>query len=72
MNAQPSLPTHIDLMWPTMEAIKQLGGSGTNQEIFDKIIENEKYPEEELGKQTASWDQRQSGRGYLCMTSEEL
>jgi restriction system protein len=46
MNAQPLVPTHIDLMWPTIEAIKQLGGSGANQEIFDKIIENEKYPEE--------------------------
>ena len=48
MNTQPSLPTHIDLMWPTIEAIKELGGSGTNQEILDKIIENEKYPEEIL------------------------
>lgn len=46
MRVQPSLPTHLDLMWPTIEAIKQLGGSGTNQEIFDKIMENEKFPEE--------------------------
>jgi restriction system protein len=33
-------------MWPTIEAIKQLGGSGTNEEIFDKIIETEKFPQE--------------------------
>ncbi|HCR85669.1 MAG TPA: restriction endonuclease [Alphaproteobacteria bacterium] len=41
-----NFPTHIDLMWPTLEALKKLGGSGTNEEILDKIIEIEKYPEE--------------------------
>ena len=41
MGVQSLLPTHIDLMWPTIEALKQLGGSGTNREIFNKILNNE-------------------------------
>ncbi len=40
------VPTHIDLMGPTLNALKVLGGSGTIEEIFDKIIELEKYSEE--------------------------
>ncbi len=38
-------------MLPTLEAINQLGGSGTNEEIVDKIIEIQNYPTE---VQTAS------------------
>lgn len=35
-------PTFDELMWPTLQALKALGGSGTNKEIVDKIalIEN--------------------------------
>lgn len=40
------IPTHIELMWPTLQAIKQLGGSGTNEEILDKVVEIEGFPEE--------------------------
>lgn len=39
-------PTSHDLMWPTLMAIKQLGGSGTNEEIFDKIVRIERISEE--------------------------
>jgi restriction system protein len=38
-------PTHIDLMWPTLLALKALGGSGTIEEIFDKTVEIQQYPE---------------------------
>lgn len=40
------VPTHVELMWPTLQAIKQLGGSGTNEEILDKVVELEGFPEE--------------------------
>jgi restriction system protein len=39
-------PKFDELMWPTIKALKALGGSATNQELVDKIIEIEKYPEE--------------------------
>jgi restriction system protein len=37
-------PTYDELMWPTLEAIKSLGGSGTNEEIVDRIAEDRGYP----------------------------
>ncbi len=39
-------PRPYDLMWPTLKALKALGGSASNQELVDKIIEVEAYPEE--------------------------
>ena len=39
------VPQYYDLMWPTLKALKALGGSGSNSEIIDKIIELEKYPD---------------------------
>jgi restriction system protein len=37
-------PTFDELMWPTLEAIKALGGSGTNEEILDKVAVIQRYP----------------------------
>lgn len=34
------LPTRNDLMLPTIDAIKQLGGSANTDEIYEKIVEN--------------------------------
>ena len=42
MTESKSFPTHVDLMWPTLQALKKLGGSGNNEEIYDKIIEIKK------------------------------
>lgn len=39
-------PTYDELIWPTLKALKELGGSATNQELVDKIIELEGYSEE--------------------------
>jgi len=33
-----ALPTHEQLLWPTLQALKQMGGSGSNQEILDKVV----------------------------------
>lgn len=47
MNLQPSVPTHDDLFEPTIKALKALGGSGSIQEIYDKVCELEAYSEEQ-------------------------
>jgi restriction system protein len=36
-------PTFDELMWPTLVAITSLGGSGTNEEILDKVAEIQGY-----------------------------
>ena len=35
-----NLPTRNDLMSPTIDAIKELGGSANTEEIYEKIVEN--------------------------------
>lgn len=39
------VPPHDKLMWPTLEAVGALGGSGTNNEIVNKVIELLEIPE---------------------------
>jgi restriction system protein len=43
----PSIPTHADLMWPTIKAIRPLGGSGSIDEIVEKVVELEGFTEEQ-------------------------
>ena len=31
-------PTYTELIIPTYDALKQLGGSGTNNEIYERVI----------------------------------
>lgn len=40
------VPQFSQLMYPVLKALKALGGSGTNEEILDKVVELEKIPEE--------------------------
>jgi restriction system protein len=42
------VPTFDQLMNPTLEALRELGGSGTKQEIYEKVIEVLKLPDEIL------------------------
>jgi len=42
----PSTPKYNELMWPTLKAIKALGGSATNREIADRVIEVEGFSED--------------------------
>lgn len=39
-------PTYVDLIIPTYNALKELGGSGTNTEICEKVIELLELPDE--------------------------
>jgi restriction system protein len=43
----PSIPTHADLMWPTIKALRALGGSGGIDEIVEKVVELEGFTEEQ-------------------------
>lgn len=40
------IPTHLDLMVPTIKALKSMGGSATTSEIVKKVVELENYSEE--------------------------
>lgn len=46
MTTEIIVPTHLELMWPTLAALKALGGSGSIEEIFDAMIEQQNFPEE--------------------------
>ena len=43
-----NFPTHNELWMPTVKALKELGGSGNIQEIFDKMVEIEGYSDDIL------------------------
>jgi restriction system protein len=65
------MPTHLDLMRPTLEALKALGGSGSNEEIYDKLVEREGFSEEiqnimlPNGSRAKLWDRAAWARSYL-------
>src|SRR5262245_20257031 len=41
----PRIPTSDELMWPTLKALKAMGGSASNEELLAKIIEQGNIPE---------------------------
>jgi restriction system protein len=46
--APPGLvPTHQKMLWPTLQAVRLLGGSGQIEEINEKVIEIEGFTEEQ-------------------------
>jgi restriction system protein len=46
--SQVELPTFRDLMWPTLQAMQVLGGSGSIQEIVEKVTEISGFSDEQL------------------------
>ncbi len=44
--ALPAVPTFDALMIPALKALKAMGGSASNKELLDKVIELEAYPED--------------------------
>src|SRR5260370_4482382 len=42
---QSAFPTFDELLWPTIKALKAMGGSGSNEELLSKVIELEGIPE---------------------------
>jgi restriction system protein len=45
-NMQDHVPKFHQLMWPTLQVLKNLGGSATNAEIIEELIEREKISDE--------------------------
>ncbi len=44
-DGSPEIPPYDKMFWPTLQAIKQLGDSGSKQEIEDRAIELAGYSE---------------------------
>jgi restriction system protein len=42
------IPAYSDLLWPTLRAVQEIGDSGTNEEIVEKVLINEGFSEEQL------------------------
>jgi restriction system protein len=47
MSEITEIPRHLDLMWPTLQVIKGLGGSARIEEITEAVIEREGFTEEQ-------------------------
>lgn len=56
------VPKYHELIYPTLKALKALGGSGTNEEILDKVCELEQFPAEI--EQVPHSDNRQTEINY--------
>jgi restriction system protein len=68
---EDSVPKFNELMWPTLCAIQALGGSGSIQEIYDKVLERAKFNRDQLavlhknGPETEIWYRLAWARTYL-------
>ena len=41
------VPQHHELIWPTLTTLKELGGSATVQEMYEEVVEDEYFAEEQ-------------------------
>jgi restriction system protein len=41
------IPQYHELMWPVLAALKELGGSATVKEIYERVVEDEQFSEEQ-------------------------
>lgn len=48
MSEGPYIPTYSDLLWPTLRAVRDIGDSGTIEEIVEKVIVAEGFTDEQL------------------------
>ena len=46
MSATAVIPSYKELLWPTLRAVREIGDSGTIEEIVEKVIELEEFTEE--------------------------
>ncbi len=42
------IPAYSDLLWPTLRAVREIGNSGTNEEIVERVLADEGFTEEQL------------------------
>lgn len=43
----PIIPQYHELMWPVLVALKELGGSATIREIYERVVEDEHFREDQ-------------------------
>jgi restriction system protein len=48
MTSSPKLPTFDDMMGPLIDVLRSLGGSGTIEEIFHKVVDHLKISDDQL------------------------
>jgi restriction system protein len=47
MAQPPIVPSYVELLWPTLRAIRAIGESGSIEEIVEKVVELEGFTEEQ-------------------------
>jgi restriction system protein len=47
VKSAPNIPSVGELLWPTLQAVREIGDSGTIEEIVEKVIELEGFTEEQ-------------------------
>jgi restriction system protein len=47
MSGAAAIPPYKELLWPTLKAVREIGDSGTIEEIVEKVIELEGFSEEQ-------------------------
>jgi restriction system protein len=62
LSAPTSVPAFDDLLWPTLQALKAMGGSASNDELLAKVIELQGIPEHVAS--ILHSDNRQTKLGY--------
>jgi restriction system protein len=45
----PHIPAYSDLLWSSLRAVREIGDSGTNEEIVERVIATEGFTDEQLG-----------------------
>lgn len=58
------IPTYDQLMVPLLRALKDLGGSGSIEEIYDKVVELEKFSDDALSQMHDPEKSNQTEIGY--------
>lgn len=62
MHSFKPVPSYDSLLWPVLKALKAMGGSASNEELFTKVVELEAISEETAS--IAHSDNRQSKLSY--------
>jgi hypothetical protein len=76
MSGPVAIPSYKELLWPTLQAVREIGDSGTIEEIVEKVIELEGWSYDSISG-SADWRCRLaqrsvSGLGFstqVCSTS---
>jgi restriction system protein len=52
MSETPHIPPYTEMLWPTLVAVREIGDSGTIEEIVEKAISNQGFTEEQQAVQS--------------------